>query len=305
MTAKNLFITLFCLLALSLALCGCSQQGEKSKAAEMEQWVKDLDAAWSSHDTEKVLSFYTDDCVYEDVPVNKVARGKEELRTFINEFFAGSTDFRVENKSFFVSDNHICSEWVMSGTHNGNWPGVPATGRTFSVRGISVSELAGDKIKQNADYYDGASFMRQLGLSLEAMAADPHVGTWNLNLAKSDFVPPGSAPKSQILKIEAQDNGIKFVSEGVDAQGKANREEFEAKYDGKDYPYRGSPTADTIAYKKIDANTLDWVVKKAGKVVNSGRSVISADGKIRTVTGTGKDDKGQDTARTSVYEKQE
>jgi hypothetical protein len=143
-----------------------------------------------------------------------------------------------------------------------------------------------------------------LALAVVALAEDPHIGTWKLNLAKSKYSPASSAPKSATMIFTAQDNGVKCVSEGVESNGKAYHEEFAPKYDGKDYPYTGSSEVDTIAYTKIDANTLDWVIQKAGKIVGSGQSVISRDGKTRTVTAKGKDAKGQDTTRTSVFEKQ-
>jgi|WetSurSiteA1Bulk_404760.scaffolds.fasta_scaffold00775_4 hypothetical protein len=142
------------------------------------------------------------------------------------------------------------------------------------------------------------------GLVGSLWAADPHVGTWKLNLAKSKFSPPSSAPKSRTLKIETQDNGIKYVSEGIDSEGKAYHEHFTAKYDGKDYPYIGSSTADSLAYTKIDETTLDWVVKKGGKVVSRGRSVVSNGGKTRTVTSKDTDAKGQETTNIAVYQKQ-
>ena len=53
----------------------------------VERWVKGEEAATSSQDVEKILSFYTDDCVYEDVAVGKVSRGKEEIRGFFKEVF--------------------------------------------------------------------------------------------------------------------------------------------------------------------------------------------------------------------------
>jgi len=41
----------------------------------LERWA----AGWSAHDPERVASLYTDDCVYEDVPLGAVSRGKREL----------------------------------------------------------------------------------------------------------------------------------------------------------------------------------------------------------------------------------
>jgi len=75
-----------------------------------------------------------------------------------------------------------------------------------------------------------------LTLATIAMAADPFVGTWKLNVAKSKFNPPGSALKSDVVKIVAQDNGLKFTFNRMDAEGKAIHIESAPKFDGKDYP---------------------------------------------------------------------
>jgi hypothetical protein len=142
-----------------------------------------------------------------------------------------------------------------------------------------------------------------LVMTVMASAADTEVGTWKLNPAKSKY-DPGPGPKSSTVKIEAQGDGIKYTSDGVDAEGNSVHVEFSAKYDGKDNPVTGSPTADTIALKRIDANTTEGVTKKAGKVVGTARAVVSKDGKTRTLTGKGKNAQGQDTSFTAVYEKQ-
>jgi len=79
--------------------------------------------------------------------------------------FTAFPDFKIETKSFFTSDDHVCIEAVMSGTHMGNFPGLPpATVKSFSVRGAHICELRGGKAMRVTDYYDGASLMRQLGL---------------------------------------------------------------------------------------------------------------------------------------------
>ena len=142
-----------------------------------------------------------------------------------------------------------------------------------------------------------------LAMATAALAADPNVGTWKLNVAKSKFN-PGPGPKSGMVTITAQDNGIKSVSDGVNAEGKATHNEFAAKYDGKDYPVTGSTTYDTMALTKVDANTTTLVPKKGGKEIGIGRAVVSKDGKTRTITAKGKDANGQDTSFTAVYEKQ-
>ena len=143
-----------------------------------------------------------------------------------------------------------------------------------------------------------------LALTTVVIAADNNVGTWKLNLAKSKYS-PGPAPKSQTLKIEAWGNdGVKYTADGVGADGKPTHAEFQAKYDGKDYPFKGNPDADMLSYKRIDANTLEATTKLNGKGTIAAKAVVSADGKTRTVTQVGTNAQGQALNITSVYEKQ-
>ena len=135
-------------------------------------------------------------------------------------------------------------------------------------------------------------------------AADNNLGTWKLNVAKSKF-DPGPAPKSQTLKIEAWGaDGVKFTSDGVDAEGKPTHFEFQAKYDGTDVAVKGNPDFDMLAYKRTDENTLEITNKRAGKVVGTAKAVVSKDGKTRTVTGVLTNAKGQKTTNVMVYDKQ-
>ena len=137
-----------------------------------------------------------------------------------------------------------------------------------------------------------------------AADANPHVGNWTLDVAKSTYT-PGPAPKSQTLKIDAWgDDGLTYAADGVGADGKPTHAEFQAKFDGKDYEFKGNPDAETLSYKKIDANTLEATLKRKGEAVITANVVVSADGKTRTVTQTGKDAKGKELKIVSVYEKQ-
>ncbi len=143
-----------------------------------------------------------------------------------------------------------------------------------------------------------------LAVSLGLWAADNQAGTWKLNLEKSKYTADHPAPKSITLNIQEQEGGIKVTVHGEDAQGKPVHIEFTAKYDGKDYPMTGSTTTDTIAFKRIDANTVESTSKKNGEVVTTVRSVVSEDGKTRTSTWKGKNAKGEPETWTVVYDKQ-
>lgn len=141
-------------------------------------------------------------------------------------------------------------------------------------------------------------------LAAQKMPADNNLGTWKINLAKSTFS-PGPAPKSQTLKITAWgEDGVTYVSDGVDGEGKATHWEMQAKYDGKFYAFKGNPDSDKLAYKRVDAYTVEITTQLAGKTMVTGKVVVSKDGKTRTLTQTGKNAKGQTVNNVVVYDKQ-
>jgi len=133
-------------------------------------------------------------------------------------------------------------------------------------------------------------------------AQSAQMGTWKLNEAKSKFSP--GAPKNNSVVYEAAGDSIKVTVDGIGADGKPTHNEWTGKFDGKDYPLTGDPSADTRSYKKVDARTMELTNKKAGKPVVTGKITVSADGKSRTVTISGTDASGKKVTSTAVYDKQ-
>ena len=134
------------------------------------------------------------------------------------------------------------------------------------------------------------------------LAEDANMGTWKLNEAKSKLAP--GAPKNSTVIYEAAGDNVKITVEGTDSEGKPLHNEWTGKFDGKDYPVTGDPNSDARAYTKVDDHTLEFTVKKGDKVTTTGRVVVSADGKSRTVTTSGTDASGKKVSSTAVYDKQ-
>ena len=136
--------------------------------AEVERMLDEWAIAWSSSantDPERVLALFADDGMYEDVTSGVVVRGKEELRRYLIGAFATIPDFTFGVLRRFAAGPWAAIEWTMSGTHRGDWAGMPATGRRFSsVRGASILELEAGKIRRQSDYWDAATVMKQVGL---------------------------------------------------------------------------------------------------------------------------------------------
>src|ERR1035438_9446428 len=133
-------------------------------------------------------------------------------------------------------------------------------------------------------------------------ASNPNMGTWKLNEAKSKF--PAGATKNMTVVYEAAGDSLKVTVDGIDGDGKPTHNEWTGKFDGKDYPLTGDSMADSRSYKKVGERTTELTNKKDGKVTTTGRIVISADGKSRTVTVSATDAKGKKWKYTAVYDKE-
>jgi hypothetical protein len=133
-------------------------------------------------------------------------------------------------------------------------------------------------------------------------ASDAQMGNWKLNEAKSKVA--AGMPKNSTVVFEAAGESVKVTIDGTDTEGKPAHNEWTGMLDGKDHPVTGDPNSDARSYKQIDDHTLTFTIKKAGKVTITGRVVVSADGKTRTVTTSGTDPQGKKFKSTSVYDKQ-
>lgn len=133
-------------------------------------------------------------------------------------------------------------------------------------------------------------------------AQNPFIGTWKLNDAKSKFGP--GATKNSTVTYEAAGDNITVTVDGMDSAGKPVHNVWTGKFDGKPYPLTGGPEGSTRSYRKIGIRTLVFTEKSGGKITTSGRIVVSADGKSRTVTSTATDASGKKIQSVAVYDKQ-
>ena len=132
-------------------------------------------------------------------------------------------------------------------------------------------------------------------------AANPHMGTWKLNEAKSKM-PAGMGKNTTVTYTEEKDK-IKVTVEGVDKDGKPTHSVWVGKFDGKAYPVKGNLPYNSVAYKMVNDHSNDITTMKDGKKVWNGRITVSADGKSRTVTINGTDANGKKFKGTAVYDK--
>jgi hypothetical protein len=124
-------------------------------------------------------------------------------------------------------------------------------------------------------------------------------GTWKLNTAKSKF-DPGPGPTGATVII-GEDNKIQYSAETPD--GKSTSWSVLPTADGTPAAIVGMGENSTLVEKRIDGRHVEhtW---KVGSGTQTGRSVISKNGKTMTYTLTGTSPDGKPVHNVEIFEKQ-
>ena len=148
---------------------GAAANGAESTAdrAALESLLDAWAPAWSSNNAEKLLPLFTNDAFYEDVTFGAKNEGSDSIRKFATGAFEAFADMNFELKSRFVGADgkRGALEWVWRGRQIKDFPGLPATNKPFEVRGATIVEFRDGKISRDSDYWDLATYMRQVGLA--------------------------------------------------------------------------------------------------------------------------------------------
>jgi hypothetical protein len=155
---KNL--TIVTILFASVLLSSCANKDSQVEAnIKMYTHVWDeilnkgnldmFDTHFSANYTNKTVSY----------TVNGPAEGKE----YFGAFLTGFSDINFVVDEVFGTGDRVVKRWSFTGTHSGEFSGIPATGKTITVRGVSVTRIADGKIAEELDYMDDLGFLQQLG----------------------------------------------------------------------------------------------------------------------------------------------
>ena len=136
---------------------------------------------------------------------------------------------------------------------------------------------------------------------------EPRIGTWKLNLGKSQFA-AGTAPQMQVRRLQSRGDGfVVFTQVGLDADGSPTFIQTTYKFDGKPYSeYTQTNLAEFAVmgtapnlniYRLVDAYTVDIDrLDSNGRITATSKQSMSRDGRTLTVTSA--------TRPTQVWDKQ-
>ncbi len=106
---------------------------------------------------------YHENAIVEDSMFPQPFVGREAIMNRKSAGFASMPDLNITVTRRIVRGDQLTVEWVASGTHQVDYPGLPATGRRFSIPGVTVVVRKNGKITRESLYYDMSEVQRQLG----------------------------------------------------------------------------------------------------------------------------------------------
>ncbi len=106
---------------------------------------------------------YAENAIVEDSMYEKPFIGRAAILERKNVITSAASDTNITIKNRIVTGNQVTAEWVATGVHTGDLPGLPASGRPFSIHGVTVVVRHEGKIVREALYYDANQLYRQLG----------------------------------------------------------------------------------------------------------------------------------------------
>ena len=91
-------------------------------------------------------------------------QGRESYRDFLQTFHDAFSNLEYAIADMLASDEVVMAEWTVTGTHDGEFNEIPATGRGIKMETMGKMQIADGKIQEEWGYYDPSSLVAQLGV---------------------------------------------------------------------------------------------------------------------------------------------
>jgi steroid delta-isomerase-like uncharacterized protein len=91
--------------------------------------------------------------------------GPEEFVRFVEQIRGAFPDIKVTVEDAFGSDDKVALRWSATMTHSGHALGIPATGKSVRLTGITIVRIVNGKLVEGWDNWDQLAMLEQIGVS--------------------------------------------------------------------------------------------------------------------------------------------
>ena len=102
-------------------------------------------------------------------PAPDQAPGIEGLKDFFRTMRTAFPDLKAEVVKIVATDDHVAMRYTLSGTHRGEFRGVPASGNSFDIAALQIARFENGKCVERWGSTDELGMLEQIGI-LEQVA---------------------------------------------------------------------------------------------------------------------------------------
>ncbi len=126
--------------------------------AAQERLAENINAG----DLDAAVQSFAPDAVDHD-PAPGQGSGRAGFRAFFGELAAAFPDVHLQPAHVVADDEHVSLAYTLTGTHQGDFQGIPATGKQIEVRGVQIGRFSDGQIVERWGSTDELGIMQQLG----------------------------------------------------------------------------------------------------------------------------------------------
>ena len=119
--------------------------------------------AWTSGDMDLLDDIYREDAV-EHWGGEASLTGLDEIKGGERKYHEAFPDYDMELKQVIDGGDRVAHEWEIRGTHEGEFNGIPATGKEITYRGMAIHRIEDGKIAESWWLTDRLELLRDLGV---------------------------------------------------------------------------------------------------------------------------------------------
>ena len=120
---------------------------------------------WNGRRLEVVNEILSPSHALQDTNAEGSAIGPEAYKSQVARFLKAFPDLRFRIDDVVAEEEKLVVSWNISGTHEGEFMGIPATHRKVSVDGITINHIVDSKIIDSYVSWDALGMLQQLGVA--------------------------------------------------------------------------------------------------------------------------------------------
>jgi len=133
---------------------------EKQNVALVEKYIE----AWNTKDLQLIYEMLDPRYKLHLPSINPNTMSNEQFKAWYESIYQAFPDVHYDIKEIFADGDKVCVQWIFTGTHEGDFQGIPATGKRIEVSAIEICMIQDGKIIEEKAETDSQGWIQQLGL---------------------------------------------------------------------------------------------------------------------------------------------